>query len=872
MNKRLMSLVAAILSATVTVSAQDSLSVAKAQGLKWYKQAMDEVEVSAFPEAEKSVDKALDCYGKAGESRYAVPALTLKSSLLERRWDLDGALSCLDSAYGKLESGMDSETLDIIKEQYRIYDKYGMVDKVVPLFLKVDSLMRLSSDLMVRVECGVILGDNAANAGRVAQAETLYKESLRMVEESGGGDEYANVIYLLLERIRSQAMARQEYGDALRISRRMLDMLKADGTQDLGLAYFNIAEVYQKSGDTTRCLNYADTIMANGGVPMTDPLLDARHLQLKGMLNGRLGRWNTAADIYASEDSILETSGRNAFRERMYLMPLRAAALYQAGRLQESERLYSEYYEYARKVYSEESDAVTTALLNLANIRAYCGNIQEGSEDYIEVERRLAEKIGWRLRFLSSESRGHYLDNMLDVAFAMTAFGLKAGHTGDRFAGSSYDALLMAKGLLLASDKDAASVVLRNGTKADRELFYKLTSLQRTLSSMEGRPGSDPAASADLCRELMAADSRLAAQCAAYGGIGSFLSKDANAVKAALGDNDVIVDMFDFKSDDGTHPYIAYIVRKEYSHPELVRLCENVRPESATVPIGFRDALESSEVRTFVEKLSSILRPGENVYLVPSGDFHLIPVESVLMSDGRRFGEAYNIVRLSSARDVTASGRELPQKRLSVSLFGGLDYGSSDEYPSLAAAAEEVASIRKVLGRSADVQEYSGASGTSEALLALDGHSPDILHFATHGFWYASEGPAFNKAESYRRAMNMSGLVLSGGQRLSTADISTLDLSGTTLAVLSACETGQGKVTPEGVFGLQRAFKKAGVRYLLVNIGEASDVASSLFMTQFYTSLRRSGKDVRKAFEDARRAVRKRYPDPYYWAGFLLLD
>lgn len=440
-----------------------------------------------------------------------------------------------------------------------------------------------------------------------------------------------------------------------------------------------------------------------------------------------------------------------------------------------------------------------------------------------------------------------------------------------RFAGSAWDALLMAKGLLLASDKDASKIVRSKGTTEDRELFYKLTSLQRTLSSMEGRPGSDPAASAELCREILAADSRLAGQCAAYGGIGSFLRTDADAVKAALSDNDVIVDMFDYKFDDGTHPYVAYIVRKESEHPLLVRLCENVRAGDA--PMEFRDALEAAEVKAFADNLSSMLRPGDNVFLVPSGDFHLIPVESVVMSDGRRFGEAYNIVRLSSARDAVAAKQLAvnPKKRMEVSLFGGLDYGSSDEYSPLPATSEEVVAIRKALGKKALALEYSGEEGTPEAVMSLDGNSPDILHFATHGFWYASCGPAFNKAESYRRGMNMSGLVLSGGRRITAADISTLDLSGTTLAVLSACQTGQGHVTPEGVFGLQRAFKKAGVRYILVNVGEASDVASSLFMKEFYSSLRKTG-DVREAFGDARAAVRERYPDPFYWAGFLLLD
>ena len=121
-------------------------------------------------------------------------------------------------------------------------------------------------------------------------------------------------------------------------------------------------------------------------------------------------------------------------------------------------------------------------------------------------------------------------------------------------------------------------------------------------------------------------------------------------------------------------------------------------------------------------------------------------------------------------------------------------------------------------------------------------------------------------------AMNMSGLVMADGKKLTATDIASMDLSGTTLVCLSACETGLGHVTPEGIYGLQRAFKKAGVRHILVNVGEASDVASSLFMTEFYRAFVRNGYDSHDAFRKAKEKVRKRYPDPYYWAGFLLLD
>lgn len=76
----------------------------------------------------------------------------------------------------------------------------------------------------------------------------------------------------------------------------------------------------------------------------------------------------------------------------------------------------------------------------------------------------------------------------------------------------------------------------------------------------------------------------------------------------------------------------------------------------------------------------------------------------------------------------------------------------------------------------------------------------------------------------------------------------------------------------EGIYGLQRAFKKAGVKTVIMNIWEASDVATQCFMTNFYKDLVSGSKDRHKAFNYARDEVRKQYSSPFYWAGFVMVD
>jgi CHAT domain-containing protein len=97
-------------------------------------------------------------------------------------------------------------------------------------------------------------------------------------------------------------------------------------------------------------------------------------------------------------------------------------------------------------------------------------------------------------------------------------------------------------------------------------------------------------------------------------------------------------------------------------------------------------------------------------------------------------------------------------------------------------------------------------------------------------------------------------------------------LRGTELVVLSACETGLGDITSEGVFGLQRAFKQAGVETMIMSLWKVDDEATQKLMTEFYNNWIVKKQTKREAFNNAQNAVRAEYKDPKYWAGFVMLD
>ncbi len=901
---------------TLSCAVSDTTAFSKAQclnlGLKFLSQGTDELKADRYSDSVNSFEQSLYWMSRAGDRATAVLCLTQLCFIQEYCGDIAGALSRLDAADSLIDGTMEKEMLDVTRERLRIYGKHGMDDLIPELIARVDSLLRATESPLIRRSCRKLLADESERGGNPVRAKALYSEILGEFDSGVTRDTDYDEIYDTLRKLRALSIETKEYDDALKYSRRMLKMAELTlEVSDVGLEYFNIAEVYQKSGDTVRCLAASDSM----SLCDRDMIMAARHLQLRAMMRGRFGKWGEAARLYEAADSALALCGEDTWPERMRVRSVLAGALYQSGDYAGGLRLYSERFDWCRKVYGESSDMTVQALCHLANMKAVAGDIEGGSRDYMDVERRLTSRIAERLRFLPGEARGACLSEMLDIAFRMSAFGLRAGHECDAFTESSWDALLMAKGLLLASERGASEIVRRDGTEEDRMLYSEISDLQRRLSELERVGCADASVLTETARQLAVADSRLAAQCASYGDVGAFLKENASAVRASLAKGDVILDMTDFNSSDGTHKYCAYIITPDSPYAKLAYLCNSSVPDALLEdgPAEVWRMTDSPAAMEFAAALADLLPKNRaqdgNVYVVPSGAFHLLPFESFTLTDGRLLGDAFNVVRLSSARDVvdicqgnsgsgafgdavseagkSGSGSKscseskscsgsrpgragkFTAHRISAALFGGLDYGTGGQ-PPLPATSSEIRDISRTLGRRTSASIYSGHDGTAAAFRALNGNSPDIIHLVTHGFWYAPDASAAQN--TYGSAMDRSGLVMSGGELLTASEIAALDLSGTSLVCLSACDTGQGQTTPEGIYGLQRAFRKSGVRYILMNLWESGDRASSLFMHEFYSALASGHCTVPEAFRRARTTLRTKFPEPFYWAGFILLN
>lgn len=181
---------------------------------------------------------------------------------------------------------------------------------------------------------------------------------------------------------------------------------------------------------------------------------------------------------------------------------------------------------------------------------------------------------------------------------------------------------------------------------------------------------------------------------------------------------------------------------------------------------------------------------------------------------------------------------------------------------------------------------------TENALRNLCKNAPEVLHFATHGFFISSEAEALSIPFMKRHlshlgsAMQRSGIALANAELswkgtekmpeendgiLTANEVSNLNLKNTRLVTLSACETALGDYNFEGIHGLTRGFKQAGANSLLVSLWSVNDQSTALFMTTFYRCWIQTG-DRHLAYRKAMEHVRATHPSPFYWAPFILLD
>ncbi|MFF0018070.1 CHAT domain-containing protein [Streptomyces sp. NPDC005374] len=295
------------------------------------------------------------------------------------------------------------------------------------------------------------------------------------------------------------------------------------------------------------------------------------------------------------------------------------------------------------------------------------------------------------------------------------------------------------------------------------------------------------------------------------------------------------------------------------------------------------------------------------LFLAPDAQLYTLPLEILPLDDARLVIDDHEITYLTTGRDLVPARPTAPEPASPPVVVADPDYdlalntttdpappgGEPDgrraaglRFARLPGTRDEGQHVADLLG----VQAWLGTDAVEGPLKQQ--RSPVILHIASHGYFLDDDQPKESSTrQADRRAFSAfpapllnSGLALAGANTwlrrghlpqeaedglLTAADLATMDLSGTELVVLSACDTGRGLVAVgQGVYGLRRSVGIAGARTLVMSMWQVPDRETQELMEDFYGRLKR-GEPRGSAFRAAQLAMRARKPNPYYWGAFI---
>ena len=573
---------------------------------------------------------------------------------------------------------------------------------------------------------------------------------------------------------------------------------------------------------------------------------------------------------------------------------------------------YQRAYDVLERVAGPYHSFTLMAMGNAARTYAAAGRFDEALANQSSYDALAEKTIDFNLAIGSERDRLTYLEGTFEKLGRTISLNLTDLPHSAPAADLAASAILRRKGRLLDTIAENRETLRARMDPDDQKLLDEYTALTKKLSqlALSGPGRSAPAVYRKQLDDLEHARETLEARIAVRSAQFRADSQPVSfaAVRSAIPADAALVEFIAYApfhpkasaekdAHDPPH-YAAYVVRRD---ADTVGVDLGPVADIDVAVSRLRDALRDRtrpDVSRLARRLDRLVmqpvRPrlgsATQLLIAPDGALNLIPF-GVLVDEGGRFQvKRYAISYLGSGRDVLRMqvSRETTTPPLVVAdpAFGEPPVTAHGPvyFSPLDGTREEAEAIGRLLPGAVVV---TGSRATKAAIEQTA--APSILHIASHAFFLPGSGAGPAAAAPDTRSMAptvqssnpllRSGIALAGANLsrpgdpgiLTALEASTLNLWGTKLVTLSACDTGVGEVKAgEGVYGLRRAFFVAGAESMVMSLWPISDQVTRTVMTRYYTGLAR-GEGRAAALRKVQLAMLadKNRHHPFYWAGFI---
>jgi CHAT domain-containing protein/tetratricopeptide (TPR) repeat protein len=845
--------------------------------------------------AEATARRALDIARRAfgPDHPRTVDVLEVMASIRLARGDYPAADSLLRRVVAIRSTAEGASPVDLAQA----LNNLGSLASDAGQLARADSLLNQARDRYQAVlgpahpsVAGVLenLATLAGRRGDYAAADSLFHQALDL-QERALGPEHPRVAGTLS----NLAVLYQDRGDYARsepLLRRALDIrLHALGPAhpDAGAAMINLAVAARARNDDAA----AETLLVAAAGIFRDALGPrsegyATALSSLGGLYVHRGEAARGLDLLR-EGARLHAGARGpAHPATTTALNNVAVALRVLGRLDEAEAVLREVVSTEERTLGEHHPDFPASVGNLGQVLYAAGRTDEAMRVLWRAEEAREGAMQSVLALGSEAQKTSYLR-----AFAgdvNTALSVDADQGSAPSARLALTVALRRKGRALDVASGQVQRLRRGLDPAGLALLDSLAQVRGAMSRLASSGGEGARAALDsLAARADALEQAVGRRGAAFRAEAA--PATVEAVQASLPPGSALVEIVLFQPLDLRAPgadlssggprYRAYVLR----HGVPLRSADLGPAAGVDSAVArLRDVLgtpfspdAAEAARALDARVMGPVRPllgdEETLFLSPDGPLNLVPFAALVDERGAALLDRWTLVYLTSGRELprlAAAGAHAPEPAVVV---GDPEYGAADagRWRRLAATgAEAVAVARHLPGARTLLRGQA-----TEARVKAVAH-PRVLHLATHGFVDGGDRTDGDAADILLHA----GLALAGANQgggdgedgvLTALEVAGLDLDGTALVVLSACETAGGVATGgEGAYGLRRSLVLAGARAQVMSLWQVDDQATRELMEDFYAGLT-AGRGAPRALRDAQRQARAAHPHPYYWAAFL---
>jgi CHAT domain-containing protein len=485
-----------------------------------------------------------------------------------------------------------------------------------------------------------------------------------------------------------------------------------------------------------------------------------------------------------------------------------------------------------------------------------------------------------------------------------------------------YNNALSTKGILLNSTKQLRDAIELSNNASLKATFNEWSSknevLTRAISMNNDQLREENIDLENLQKEIDKLEKSLSANSKDFASQNTTKVTTWKDVRDALKVNEYAVEIIRYnkfnKDFTDTIIYKALIIGKDYSTPKVIDFTSGNKIDGKYLNY-YRNTTKFKKTdllsyKIFYEPIHKVVGDNAIVYVSLEGAFNLINLEAMLIKDSTYVMDKNQVIIVPSTKDIINKSNTLVSNNNKSSLIisnpiyyeannSATNHGNATPdapWKQLSGAEREGEIIdsmfRKDNWKSTLVKWDKADENIIKQIGKNEYKDISYLHIATHGFFeeaapvslassldsrrglddpYLRAGLLFKNAGDVMKGNDVLNYNISDGV-LTAKEISTLNLRGLDIVVLSACETGLGDIASgEGVYGLQRAFLAAGVKMVVISLFKVDDIVTTKFMEKMSSKFLET-KNPRISIEYAKKEIQKEYKDPIYWGSFILVD